>query len=62
MMKKTYLSPVIAAKDAELLTMLNASITDVGGDSGIQPGEGTPPGSADTRLYIWDEEEIEVEE
>ena len=60
-MKKNYLSPVIAAKDAELLTMLNASITNIGGDSGIQPGEGTPPGNADTRLYIWDEEEIEEE-
>ena len=62
-MKKTYLSPVMAAKDAELLTMLNASITQVGGNSNINIGTGETPTTADSRRRsLWDDDELEEEE
>ena len=63
-MKKTYLSPAIAAKEAELLALMNASIAGVGGNSGIQMGDGETPTTADSRRRrnVWDDEELDEEE
>ena len=55
-MKKTYLSPSSKETDMELELLGTASITGVGGDSGIEPGQGTPPAEADSRWKVWDDE------
>ena len=55
-MKKTYISPAIKNETAlDTESMIAASITDVGGDSGLQPGTGQAPGTADTKESVeWD--------
>ena len=63
MKKKTYLAPAIAIKEAELHTTLltSASITQIGGDSGLDFGTGEIPIEADSRRRRrnWEDEEDE---
>ena len=56
MEKKTYISPAIKNETAlETESMIAASITDVGGDSGIGIGTGETPTNADTKESVdWD--------
>ena len=60
-MKKEYMAPAIRINDAELEALMNpASITDVGGNSGIEIGTGETPTDADARYgyrSVWDDEE-----
>lgn len=61
-MKKTaYMAPAITITKVELHPLMDgASITSVGGDAGITPGdsETPPPATADSRFSsIWDDEE-----
>ena len=60
-MKKEYMAPAIRINDAELEALMNpASITDVGGNSGIEIGTGETPTEADSRYgyhSVWDDEE-----
>lgn len=62
-MKKTeYMAPAIAMKDAELLSLLNASITGIVGDADLILGEDEIPGTADSRhrrRRDWEDEEDE---
>ncbi len=54
------MAPAVKINDAELGDLLQASITGVGGDSGIELGTGNTPTEADARPYthhsVWDEE------
>lgn len=62
MKKRVYMAPAIALKDAELLSLLNASITGIDGDSGLILGEGEVPETADSRhrrRRDWEDEEDE---
>ena len=59
-MKKEYMAPAIRINDAELGDLLQASITQVGGNSGIGLGDGDAPAEADARYgyhSVWDDEE-----
>ena len=59
-MKKEYMAPAIRINDAELGDLLQASITQVGGNSGIEIGTGETPTDADARYgyhSVWDDEE-----
>ena len=60
-MKKEYMAPAIKINDAELEALMNpASITEVGGNSGIGLGDGDTPGEADARYgyhSVWDDED-----
>ena len=54
-MKKIYISPAIkneTAMDTE--NMIAASVTGVGGNSGLEMGDGQTPGTADTKENDWD--------
>lgn len=53
-MKKTYISPALELMQAEVQQMLAASITNVGGDSGIELGTGDTPVEADVKGEDWD--------
>jgi len=56
MEKKTYISPAIKNETAlDTESMIAASITGVGGDSGLQPGTGETPTTADSKESVdWD--------
>lgn len=58
-MKKTiYVAPAIEVSTlVEETSILQSSITDIGGDSGIQMGEGDAPASADTRFFLFVDED-----
>jgi len=63
-MKKTYLSPSTTITNVELQLLNNASITGVGGDSGIGMGSGETPGTAGSRRRRrndWDDDDEEEE-
>ena len=68
MKKKTYLAPATIITDVNLQPLMNpASITSIGGNSGIQKGTGDTPTEADSRRRRrrtdWeDEEEWDEEE
>ena len=51
MMKKTYITPLTIVEFAQAETMMAVSITNVGGDSGIQLGTGDTPDEADTKEH-----------
>ena len=59
-MKKTYISPVVKVKQIAYELMASASITEIGGNSGLEKGEGEVPGEADAKgnyhYSVWDEE------
>ena len=59
MNKKAYLAPATLVVNFDTTALLAGSpkITDVTGDSGITPGEGEVPGTADSRqaFSIWEE-------
>ena len=59
MKKKEYMAPAIAIKDAELETLMEVSITQIEGNSGLELGNGETPTEADARLYehksVWDD-------
>ena len=48
-MKKTYIIPALHVQRVQAEQMIAASITKVGGDSGIGKGEGEVPPEADTK-------------
>ena len=48
-MKKTYIAPELYMQLIQAEQMIAASITNVGGDSGIQIGEGDTPTEADVK-------------
>ena len=50
-MKKTYITPLTIVEFAQAETMMAVSITNVGGDSGIQLGTGDTPDEADTKEH-----------
>lgn len=58
-MKKTiYMAPAIEVSTlVEETSILQSSITEIGGDSGIKMGEGDAPSSADTRLFLFIDED-----
>lgn len=51
MNKKVYMTPAVEVEKMELETIIAASITSVGGDSGIDLGDGEIPAEADSRLF-----------
>lgn len=56
-MKKTYISPVVSEQVLATEQLLANSITEIGGDSGIEIGDEEPPAEADTKKdwgSIWD--------
>ncbi len=57
-MKKTYMTPALRVKRIQTERMVAASITGVGGNSGIGKGTGETPTNADTKgsgdWNIWD--------
>ena len=48
-MKKTYMSPALNKQTIMTEKLISASITTVGGNSGIQMGEGETPEEADVK-------------
>lgn len=60
-MKKTaYIAPAIVVTDVELHPLMDASINSIGGNSGLEKGNGSTPGSADSRGgSLWDDEDDE---
>ena len=48
-MKKTYIAPELYMQLIQAEQMIAASITNVGGDSGIKIGEGDTPTDADVK-------------
>ena len=57
-MKKTYIIPALTEQRVQTEMMIAGSITGVGGDSGLQPGEGETPGEADVKrgYDVWDDD------
>ena len=58
MMKKTYIIPVTEVSFAEAEQIIAASITEIGGDSGLKRGEGDTPDNADAKEFDFFGEEI----
>ncbi|MBQ8096270.1 MAG: hypothetical protein IJ243_04200 [Prevotella sp.] len=60
-MKKTaYIAPATTVTEVELHLMVDASISSVGGNSGLEKGNGPTPDSADSRGgSLWDDEDDE---
>ena len=64
-MKKDYISPEVNVTYVEALSMIAASVTEVGGNSDIEMGEGEAPDEADAKGYRtttvewekWDDQE-----
>ena len=60
MVKKTYIIPATEVSFAEVEEIIAASITNVGGDSGIGMGTGETPNTADVKgvqdKSVWDNE------
>ena len=57
MKKKAYIIPSVDVMDAEPQPLMESSITEVTGNSGIELGEGDTPSTADSRwLGAWEEE------
>ena len=56
-MKKTYISPALEIETAmDTESVIAASITNIGGDSGIELGEGSViPDEADAKEDLWGE-------
>ena len=50
-MKKTYVIPATKVEAAVIEEMIAASITGIGGDSGIGLGDGDAPGDADVKEF-----------
>lgn len=50
-MKKTYIIPATKVESAVIEEMIAASITNVGGDSGLTFGEGDTPTDADVKEF-----------
>ena len=48
-MKKTYMTPALDIQRVQTEMMIAASITKIGGDSGLELGEGEAPGEADVK-------------
>jgi len=48
-MKKTYMTPALYVHHVQTETMIAASITSVGGNSGIDKGTGVIPTEADVK-------------
>ena len=55
-MKKSYLQPETEVLNVNVIQMLAASITNVGGDSDLEIGEGTAPGEADVKQSVIEED------
>ena len=58
-MKKTYIIPAMDVTLVVAEEMIAGSITGVGGDSGIEIGDGETPGEADVKgnnYNVWDED------
>ena len=56
-MKKTYISPVVSEQVLATEQLLANSITEIGGNSGLQPGTGDTPEEADVKgngYNVWD--------
>ena len=49
MKKKVYLAPVTTEIQVTPQSFIAASVTSIGGDAGIELGDGTAPGTADSR-------------
>lgn len=58
-MKKKYMAPATTIEFVEFQSMVCASITGVGGDAGVTPGEGSVPtvGDSRRRRNVWDDED-----
>ena len=50
-MKKTYLTPLTIVEFTQAETMIAASITKIGGNSGIEVGTGDTPEEADVKEF-----------
>ena len=62
-MKKEYISPVVFQTTIHAENLMTGSITSVGGNSGVQKGEGSAPTEADGRKRDeYDEDELLDEE
>ncbi|MBQ9363809.1 MAG: hypothetical protein IJT97_10405 [Bacteroidaceae bacterium] len=48
-MKKTYMQPLTEVVNIKAENLIQASVTGVGGNTGITKGEGTAPGTADSK-------------
>lgn len=59
MKTKKYLAPAINIEEAWPILLETASITSIGGNSGLGKGsDETPtPGSADSRAWDWDDDD-----
>ena len=59
-MKKTYISPTLKVKQIVLEQIMQTSITNIGGNSGLEKGTGETPTEADAKSYgnynVWDDE------
>ena len=50
-MKKTYITPLTIVEFTQAESMMAVSITNIGGDSGIQVGTGETPEEADVKEF-----------
>ena len=50
-MKKTYIIPATEISQGIVEEMIAASITEIGGDSGLELGEGEVPDDADVKEF-----------
>ena len=48
-MKKTYIAPALDVQHVQAEMMIAASITGIGGNSGLEMGEGNAPEDADVK-------------
>lgn len=57
MNKKDYIIPAIDIEHVELTPLMGNSITTIGGNSGLEPGQGDAPSNADSRFAedLWEE-------
>ena len=55
-MKKSYLQPETEVLNVNVIQMLANSITNVGGNSGLELGEGDAPETADVKGSVFEED------
>ena len=60
-MKKAYMPPLTTVEELTIESMIATSITAVGGDTGIEQGEGEAPATADGKDRFGNEMEMAVD-
>ena len=55
-MKKTYIAPVVEGVQMDAEEIIAASVTGIGGNSGLQKSTGVAPDEADVKGSFFDED------